>query len=162
MSGSLQLLASAASKKVFLFSVLLLCLLPHLASASDDGAITRHYEFNVISFHCGMTRVFIISFPLAFLFFTYCHWFSKQVRLQNVTRLCHTRSVVTVNGKFPGPRIVAREGDRLLIKVINHVPNNISIHWYIPNYRATDILYDNRINSGTSFLTKFFMKQAWN
>ena len=54
-----------------------------------------------------------------------------QVMLQNVTRLCHTRSIVTVNGKFPGPRIVAREGDRLLIKVVNHVPNNISIHWYI-------------------------------
>jgi laccase len=51
--------------------------------------------------------------------------------LQNVTRLCHTKSIVTVNGKFPGPRIVAREGDRLLIKVVNHVQNNISIHWYI-------------------------------
>ncbi|TXG73957.1 hypothetical protein EZV62_002536 [Acer yangbiense] len=29
-----------------------------------------------------------------------------------------------------GPRIVAREGDRLLIKVVNHVQNNISIHWH--------------------------------
>ncbi|KAJ9537266.1 hypothetical protein OSB04_029999 [Centaurea solstitialis] len=47
-----------------------------------------------------------------------------------VTRLCHTKSMVTVNGKFPGPRIVAREGDRLLIKVTNHVPNNITIHWH--------------------------------
>jgi laccase len=37
---------------------------------------------------------------------------------------------VTVNGKFPGPRVVAREGDRLVVKVVNHVPNNISIHWY--------------------------------
>nr|GEX93617.1 laccase-17-like [Tanacetum cinerariifolium] len=51
------------------------------------------------------------------------------IQLQNVTRLCHTRSMVTVNGKFPGPRIVAREGDRLLIKVTNHVSNNITIHW---------------------------------
>jgi len=50
--------------------------------------------------------------------------------LQNVTRLCHTKSMVTVNGKFPGPRIVAREGDRLVITVVNHVQNNISIHWY--------------------------------
>ncbi|KAJ6314736.1 hypothetical protein OIU78_018256 [Salix suchowensis] len=38
--------------------------------------------------------------------------------------------MVTVNGKFPGPRIVAREGDNLLIKVVNHVQNNISIHWH--------------------------------
>ncbi|GKA45158.1 laccase-17-like protein [Tanacetum coccineum] len=54
----------------------------------------------------------------------------KPIQLQNVTRLCHTRSMVTVNGKFPGPRIVAREGDRLLIKVTNHVSNNITIHWH--------------------------------
>ncbi|XP_074343273.1 laccase-17-like [Apium graveolens] len=93
-----SLLSSATSKKLCLFSLSLLCLLPHLASSSNDGAITRHYEFNI--------------------------------QLQNVTRLCHTKSIVTVNGEFPGPRIVAREGDRLIIKVTNHVPNNISIHWH--------------------------------
>ncbi|XVF68646.1 hypothetical protein PTKIN_Ptkin11bG0018100 [Pterospermum kingtungense] len=53
-----------------------------------------------------------------------------DIMLQNVTRLCHTKSIVSVNGQFPGPRIVAREGDQLLIKVVNHVPNNISIHWH--------------------------------
>ncbi|XP_009774063.1 laccase-17 [Nicotiana tabacum] len=53
-----------------------------------------------------------------------------NITMANVTRLCHTKSIVTVNGKFPGPRIVTREGDRLLIKVNNHVPNNISIHWH--------------------------------
>ncbi|GMP50835.1 hypothetical protein CsSME_00017290 [Camellia sinensis var. sinensis] len=53
-----------------------------------------------------------------------------DIMLQNVTRLCHTKSIVTVNGQFPGPHIVAREGDTLLIKVVNHVQNNISIHWH--------------------------------
>lgn len=53
-----------------------------------------------------------------------------NITMQNVTRLCHTKSMVTVNGQFPGPRIVAREGDRLLIKVNNHVTNNITIHWH--------------------------------
>ncbi|KAK7255847.1 hypothetical protein RIF29_29270 [Crotalaria pallida] len=53
-----------------------------------------------------------------------------DIRYENVTRLCHTKSIVTVNGQFPGPRIVAREGDRLLIKVVNNVQNNISIHWH--------------------------------
>lgn len=38
--------------------------------------------------------------------------------------------MVTVNGQFPGPRVEAREGDRLIIKVVNHVQNNVSIHWY--------------------------------
>ncbi|MCH99618.1 laccase-17-like, partial [Trifolium medium] len=51
------------------------------------------------------------------------------IRYENVKRLCHTKSIVTVNGQFPGPRIVAREGDHLIIKVVNHVQNNISIHW---------------------------------
>ncbi|EEF42143.1 laccase, putative [Ricinus communis] len=53
-----------------------------------------------------------------------------NIMLQNVTRLCHSKSMVTVNGQFPGPRIMAREGDRLLIKVVNNVQNNISIHWH--------------------------------
>ncbi|KAJ0979529.1 hypothetical protein J5N97_015003 [Dioscorea zingiberensis] len=48
----------------------------------------------------------------------------------NVTRLCHTKSIATVNGKFPGPSIVAREGDQLVIRVINHVQNNITLHWH--------------------------------
>ncbi|PIA60393.1 hypothetical protein AQUCO_00300114v1 [Aquilegia coerulea] len=53
-----------------------------------------------------------------------------DIQMQNVTRLCHTKSIVTVNGQFPGPKIFAREGDRLVIKVVNHVQNNISLHWH--------------------------------
>ncbi|XP_058109588.1 laccase-17-like [Magnolia sinica] len=53
-----------------------------------------------------------------------------NIQLQNVTRLCHTRSILTVNGQFPGPRIVAREGDRVVIKVVNHVQNNVTFHWH--------------------------------
>ncbi|KAJ9565324.1 hypothetical protein OSB04_001290 [Centaurea solstitialis] len=53
-----------------------------------------------------------------------------DIRMRNVTRLCKTKSIITVNGKFPGPRIIAREGDRLVINVVNHVLNNISIHWH--------------------------------
>lgn len=53
-----------------------------------------------------------------------------DIKLANVTRLCHTKSMVTVNGKFIGPRIIAREGDRILVKVVNHVQNNMTIHWH--------------------------------
>ncbi|XP_062172277.1 laccase-17-like [Alnus glutinosa] len=91
--------------------------------------------------------VFLLSSPPAFpggflfLFITLClipelalagitRHYKFDIALQNVTRLCHSKSIVTVNGQFPGPRIVAREGDRLLIKVVNHVHNNISIHWH--------------------------------
>lgn len=54
-----------------------------------------------------------------------------QIQMQNVTRLCQTKSIVTVNGQFPGPRIIAREGDRLVIKVVNNVQSNVTIHWYV-------------------------------
>ncbi|KAK8536188.1 hypothetical protein V6N13_009564 [Hibiscus sabdariffa] len=80
------------------------------------------------------------AFLVFFSFLTFClladpvlgitRHYKFDVKLHNVTRLCHTRSIVSVNGQFPGPRIVAREGDQLLIKVVNHVPNNISIHWH--------------------------------
>ncbi|KAK3016402.1 hypothetical protein RJ639_007049 [Escallonia herrerae] len=48
----------------------------------------------------------------------------------NVTRLCHTKSIISVNGRFPGPRLIAREGDRVVVKVVNHVANNVSFHWH--------------------------------
>jgi laccase len=51
--------------------------------------------------------------------------------MANVTRLCGTKSIVTVNGQFPGPELIAREGDRVHVRVINHVPHNMSIHWYV-------------------------------
>ncbi|KAH6762083.1 laccase 17 [Perilla frutescens var. hirtella] len=53
-----------------------------------------------------------------------------NIQMQNVTRLCQSKSIVTVNGQFPGPTLTAREGDRLIIKVVNHVQYNVSIHWH--------------------------------
>ncbi|XP_051134562.1 laccase-17-like [Andrographis paniculata] len=75
-----------------------------------------------------------VSLVFSLLFFGHSAAVTRNykfdIRLQNVTRLCSTKSIITVNGKFPGPRIVAREGDRVVIKVVNHVPNNASIHWH--------------------------------
>ncbi|PIN02768.1 Laccase [Handroanthus impetiginosus] len=53
-----------------------------------------------------------------------------NVVMKNTTRLCSTKPIVTVNGNFPGPTIYAREDDTLLIKVVNHVKYNVSIHWH--------------------------------
>ncbi|KAK1587881.1 hypothetical protein Q3G72_017842 [Acer saccharum] len=53
-----------------------------------------------------------------------------NVVTKNTSRLCSTKPIVTVNGKFPGPTIVAREDDTVLIKVVNHVKYNVSIHWH--------------------------------
>ena len=54
---------------------------------------------------------------------------SDQVILKNTTRLCATKPIVTVNGKFPGPTLYAREDDNVLIRVTNHVQYNVTIHW---------------------------------
>lgn len=47
-----------------------------------------------------------------------------------------------MNGRYPGPPVVAREGDRVVVKVVNNVSNNVTIHWYAsvtcpPNIRET-------------------------
>ncbi|XP_060202254.1 laccase-4-like [Lycium barbarum] len=53
-----------------------------------------------------------------------------NVVMTNATRLCSSKPIATVNGKFPGPTIYAREGDNVLVKVVNHVKYNVSIHWH--------------------------------
>jgi len=54
-----------------------------------------------------------------------------QVVMKNTTRLCSEKPIVTVNGRFPGPTLVAREDDTVLVKVVNHVKYNVSIHWWV-------------------------------
>ncbi|KAK3151185.1 hypothetical protein QOZ80_3AG0242790 [Eleusine coracana subsp. coracana] len=56
--------------------------------------------------------------------------YTFNVAMQNVTRLGSTRAIPTVNGKFPGPKIVTRDGDRVVVKVINNVKDNVTIHWH--------------------------------
>ncbi|KAI7755682.1 hypothetical protein M8C21_033566 [Ambrosia artemisiifolia] len=53
-----------------------------------------------------------------------------NVVMTNTTRLCKSKPIVTVNGRFPGPTIVAREDDTVTVKVVNHVKYNVSIHWH--------------------------------
>ncbi|KAF8405244.1 hypothetical protein HHK36_010145 [Tetracentron sinense] len=53
-----------------------------------------------------------------------------DIQVKNVSRLCHAKPIVTVNGMFPGPTVYVREGDRVLIRVTNHAQYNISIHWH--------------------------------
>ncbi|KAJ0965917.1 hypothetical protein J5N97_027055 [Dioscorea zingiberensis] len=53
-----------------------------------------------------------------------------DVVVKNVSRLCHAKPIVTVNGRYPGPTVHAREGDRVIINVTNHAQYNMSIHWH--------------------------------
>ena len=56
-------------------------------------------------------------------------FFSPQIQVKNVSRLCHAKPIVTVNGRFPGPTIYVREDDRVMINVTNYAQYNMSIHW---------------------------------
>ncbi|XP_057756951.1 laccase-2-like [Arachis stenosperma] len=79
-------------------------------------------------------RVLVFGFWVVTLFSEFAvgitRHYTFNIEYLNVTRLCHTRPILSVNGKFPGPPLVAREGDRVLVKVVNHVSNNVTIHWH--------------------------------
>ncbi|XP_022765804.1 laccase-11-like [Durio zibethinus] len=78
-------------------------------------AAVKKYQFDV-DLHITL---------LAHLFF-----FWVQIKVKNVSRLCHAKPIVTVNGRFPGPTIYVREGDRVLVNVTNYAQSNMSIHWH--------------------------------
>lgn len=77
-----------------------------------------------------VTSMLIVMFLLPGIVQGETRHYKFNIQLKNVTRICHTKPIVTVNGEFPGPTIKAREGDRLVIKVTNHVKYNVSIHWH--------------------------------
>ncbi|KAL4565918.1 hypothetical protein LXL04_030024 [Taraxacum kok-saghyz] len=56
------------------------------------------------------------------------HKFS--VREASYTRLCETKTILTVNGEFPGPTLHVHEGDTIYVKVHNNGKYNITIHWH--------------------------------
>ncbi|KAL6527238.1 hypothetical protein OROGR_016328 [Orobanche gracilis] len=45
------------------------------------------------------------------------------------TRLCTNKTMLTINGQFPGPTIYARRGDLVIVNVHNRAEHNITIHW---------------------------------
>ncbi|KAL6574259.1 hypothetical protein OROHE_001163 [Orobanche hederae] len=46
------------------------------------------------------------------------------------SRLCSNKSILTVNGLFPGPTVNVNQGDTIVIKVVNNATENITIHWH--------------------------------
>ncbi|CAM8896143.1 unnamed protein product [Rhodiola kirilowii] len=56
--------------------------------------------------------------------------FTFNVEWKSVTRLCHTKPLLTVNGQYPGPTIAVHEGDNVEIKVTNSISSNTTLHWH--------------------------------
>ncbi|KAL4633082.1 hypothetical protein ACB092_04G095400 [Castanea dentata] len=56
--------------------------------------------------------------------------FEFNIEWKKLTRLCHTKPLLTVNGEYPGPTIAVHEGDHVEVKVTNRVAMNTTIHWH--------------------------------
>ncbi|XP_078162342.1 putative laccase-9 isoform X1 [Carex rostrata] len=77
----------------------------------------------------------VIGLMLCRLFSIPCwakiHHHTFVIQEATYTRLCNnTKSILTVNGSYPGPTISARKGDTVYVKVINRGNKNITIHWH--------------------------------
>ncbi|PIA57115.1 hypothetical protein AQUCO_00600087v1 [Aquilegia coerulea] len=58
------------------------------------------------------------------------HYHEFVVQATPVKRLCKTHTKITVNGQFPGPTLEVRNGDTLVVKVVNRARYNVTIHWH--------------------------------
>ncbi|KAK3015671.1 hypothetical protein RJ639_007508 [Escallonia herrerae] len=67
----------------------------------------------------GLILAFIASLTSA-----ETHYHEFDVQATPVKRLCKTRNIITVNGEFPGPTLEVRNGDTLVIKVLNSARYN--------------------------------------
>ncbi|PAN20649.1 hypothetical protein PAHAL_3G322000 [Panicum hallii] len=49
----------------------------------------------------------------------------------SISQLCQTAMIITaVNGQLPGPTIEAREGDTVVVHLVNESPYDMTIHWH--------------------------------
>nr|XP_043614225.1 laccase-1 [Erigeron canadensis] len=86
----------------------IVCLLTTTIPSVLSSSTANRYHFNVIP---------SLSLPYS-------------VEWKNITRLCSTKAILTVNGKYPGPTIAVNEGESVEIKVTNGVSLNTTIHWH--------------------------------
>lgn len=82
-------------------------------------------------FHCSIRSIFVHH-----MYFDYVnklhnegHKHILQVKENNYTRICEQKSMLTVNGQFPGPTITARKGEVFIVNVYNQGNKPITIHW---------------------------------
>ncbi|KAJ8753901.1 hypothetical protein K2173_000155 [Erythroxylum novogranatense] len=56
--------------------------------------------------------------------------YTFEVKNLTIQRLCSQQVVTAVNGSVPGPTLNVREGDTLVVHVINKSSYNMTIHWH--------------------------------
>ncbi|KAK4800727.1 hypothetical protein SAY86_021214 [Trapa natans] len=58
------------------------------------------------------------------------HYYNFVLKEANFTKLCSTKSMLTVNGSFPGPEIRVHKGDTAFVTVHNNGTYGVTIHWH--------------------------------
>ncbi|KAG6625873.1 hypothetical protein CIPAW_15G008700 [Carya illinoinensis] len=58
------------------------------------------------------------------------HYYDFVLKETKFTRLCSTKSMLTVNGSFPGPTIRVHKGDTVYVNVHNQGKYGVTIHWH--------------------------------
>ncbi|GAA0185460.1 oxidase [Lithospermum erythrorhizon] len=53
-----------------------------------------------------------------------------EVKNLTIGRLCNQTTITAVNGSLPGPTLRVREGDTVIVHVLNKSPYEITIHWH--------------------------------
>ena len=87
------------------------------------GAEVHFHEFIVSQALCPLILLVLLSCSEP------C-WISTQVQATPMKRLCRTHNIITVNGRYPGPTLAVRNGDTLVVNVVNRAKYNVTLHWY--------------------------------
>ncbi|XP_008237615.1 PREDICTED: laccase-15-like [Prunus mume] len=58
------------------------------------------------------------------------HYYDFVLTELNFTRLCETKTILTVNGTLPGPTITVRKGDTAFVNVYNQGSYGVTLHWH--------------------------------
>ena len=71
---------------------------------------------------------FLIYVPIAEARIRHYKW---EVKYEYKSPDCYKKLVITINGKSPGPTILAQEGDTVIVEVTNKLLlENLAIHWH--------------------------------
>lgn len=109
------------------FLATLFAMLTVLASLANADVYRQ--EFVVCSCFSFLLRCFFcVFFGNSAMMMGTCF---GQVQETKITRLCKTKTIITVNGQFPGPTIAVRNGDDVVVTVVNRARYNVTIHWYV-------------------------------
>ncbi|XP_031395141.1 putative laccase-9 isoform X1 [Punica granatum] len=85
------------------------------------------------------------------------HYYDFILKESNFTRLCSTKSMLTVNDSFPGPVIRVQKGDTVYVNVQNQGEYGVTIHWHgvkqprNPWYDGPENITQCPIPAGTNF-----------